>query len=224
MTPPSRIVLTGFSGAGKSAVASIVARELGWDAADTDELVQRAAGKSILDIFRDDGEGAFRHLEVEAIREACSRERVVVSAGGGAVLRAENRRAMADGGFVVCLEARAETILRRLTTGARALDRPLLATKDPLLRIRELKASRQHLYALCDWSVQTDSLTPKEVAAEVVRAFNDIAASVIEDPARLEALSAGQKILVRMGSDNASRIKAKLRGLRHELTANITGD
>jgi shikimate kinase/3-dehydroquinate synthase len=189
---PSRIVLTGFSGTGKSAVASIVARGLGWDVADTDEMVQRSAGKSILDIFRDDGEGAFRDLEREAIREACSRERVVVSAGGGAVLRVENRRAMADGGFVVCLEARPETILRRLTVGGRTLDRPLLAREDPLSRVRELKASRQHLYALCDWSVQTDSLTPKEVAAEMLRAFKDIAASVLADPSRLEALSAAE--------------------------------
>ncbi len=190
MKRPARIVLTGFSGAGKSAVSSIIARELEWDVADTDEMVQRAAGKTILDIFRDYGEDAFRDREVEAIRAACSREQVVVSAGGGAVLRAENRRAMADGGFVVCLEARAETILRRLTAGGRALDRPLLATEDPLSRVRELKAARQHLYALCDWSVQTDSLTPKEVAAEVIRAFNEISASVMADPSRLEALAA----------------------------------
>ena len=192
MTHHARIVLTGFSGTGKSAVASVVARELGWDVADTDEIIQRAVGKSILDIFRDYGEDAFRDREVEAIREACSRERVVVSAGGGAVLRAENRRAMAAGGFVVCLEARAETIMRRLTAGGRALDRPLLATEDPLSRIRELKAARQHLYALCDWSVQTDSLTPKEVAAEVLRAFNEISASVMADPSRLEALAAAE--------------------------------
>ena len=190
MTRPGRIVLTGFSGAGKSAVASVVARELGWNVADTDEIVQRAAGKSILDIFRDEGENAFRDREVEAIREACSRGQVVVSAGGGAVLRAENRRAMADGGFVVCLEARPETILRRLTAGGRALDRPLLATEDPLSRVRELKAARQHLYALCDWSVQTDSLTPKEVAVEVTRAFNEVSPSVVADASRLEALSA----------------------------------
>jgi 3-dehydroquinate synthase len=199
MTRPARIVLTGFSGAGKSAVASIIARELAWDVADTDEMIQRAAGKSILEIFRDEGEKAFRDREVEAIREACSREQVVVSAGGGAVLRAENRRAMADGGFVVCLEARAETIVRRLTAGERALDRPLLATEDPLSRIRELKAARQHLYALCDWSVQTDSLTPKEVAAEVLRAFNEIAVSVMADPSRLEAL-AGAEVEVPTGT------------------------
>lgn len=194
MVHPKRIVLTGFSGTGKSAVASIIARELGWEAADTDEMVQRSARKSILDIFREDGEDRFRALEVEAIAEACSRERVVVSAGGGVVLRAENRRAMADGGFIACLEARPETIMRRLTAGERALDRPLLATEDPLSRIRELKAARQHLYALCDWTVQTDSLTPKEVAADVLRGFEQVSAGVISDHERLlEITSAGPK-------------------------------
>ena len=189
MTRPSRIVLTGFSGTGKSAVASIVAEKLGWEVADTDEMVQRAAGKSIPDIFREDGEDCFRDLEVRAIREACSREAVVVSAGGGAVLRAENRRAMADGGFVVCLGARPETILRRLTDEQRALDRPLLATEDPLSRIRELKAARQHLYALCDSTVQTDSLMPNGVAAEVLRAYEELPASTLADDGRLDAIT-----------------------------------
>lgn len=188
---PARIVLTGFSGTGKSAVASIVASELGWGVADTDEMVQRTAGKRILDIFREHGEGHFRDLEVQAIGEACSREGVVVSTGGGAILRVENRRAMASGGFVVCLEARPETILRRLSAGERALDRPLLATEDPLSRIRELKAARQHLYAQCDWTVQTDSLTPKQAAAEVLRAFKEVSASALSDPARLDAMAGG---------------------------------
>ena len=189
MTRPPRIVLTGFSGAGKTAVASIVAGTLGWEIADTDEMVQRAAGKSILEIFHEGGEELFRGLEAEAIRTACSGERVVVSTGGGAILRAENRRAMADGGFVVCLEARPETILRRLSSGGRALDRPLLATGDPLSRIRALKEARQHLYALCDWTVNTDALTPKQVAGKVVRAYDEVAESISKDPDRLAALT-----------------------------------
>ena len=189
LTNPSRILLTGFSGAGKTAVASIVVGTLGWEIADTDDMVQRAAGKSILEIFHEGGEELFRDLEAEAIRTACSGERVVVSTGGGAVLRAENRSAMADGGFVVCLEARPETILRRLSSGGRALDRPLLATGDPLSRIRALKEARQHLYALCDWTVNTDALTPKQVAGEVVRAYDEVAESVSADPDRLAALT-----------------------------------
>ena len=186
---PTRIVLTGFSGAGKTACASFIAEAFGWDIADTDEMVETAAGKRILEIFRKEGEQRFRDLEVEAVREACGRNNVVIATGGGAILRAENLRAMADGGFVICLEARPETVLRRLKAGTRALDRPLLATEDPLTRIRALKSARQHLYALCDWTVQTDALTPKEVADEVVRAYEQLSAAAVKDAGRLEALA-----------------------------------
>lgn len=189
---PPRIVLTGFSGTGKSAVAPLVAHRLGWEVLDTDHLVEERTGRPIPDIFRDEGEERFRQLETEALREACWREDAVVSAGGGAVLRRENRARMADGGFIVCLEARPETILRRLQAGqaAEPLDRPLLTSADPLARIRGLKAARQQVYALCDWTVHTDGLTADEVADEVVRAYKLLAAPVLADAGRVPGLSA----------------------------------
>ncbi len=192
MNVPSRIVLTGFSGAGKSAVTPLLARHFGWDVVDTDHLVEEREGKPILDIFRDAGEDAFRDLESAAITDACARDNVVISAGGGVVLRAENRRALAEAAFVVCLEARPETILARLTArgNTEQLDRPLLATGDPLSRITELKAARQHLYALCDWAVHTDGLTPEQVAAEIIRANDEHAAEIISAAGRVEAMTA----------------------------------
>ncbi len=192
MNVPSRIVLTGFSGSGKSVVAPLLAKHFGWDVVDTDALVEEREGKPILDIFRDSGEEAFREHESAAIADACARENVIISAGGGAVLRAENRRALAEAAFVVCLEARPETIFARLTARGEAeqLDRPLLATSDPLSRITELKASRQHLYALCDWAVHTDGLSPEQVAAEVIRAHDERAADILAAPGRLEAMTA----------------------------------
>src|SRR3990170_2583424 len=157
---PSRIVLTGFSGTGKSAVARLVAKRLGWDVVDTDTLVEQADGRPIVDIFAREGEVRFRDLEAEAVRQACARPNAVVSVGGGATLRPDSRRLLADGGFVVCLEARPETVLQRLREGE-AEERPLLAGPDPstgsgqalLGRIRELKAARQPLYALADHTV-----------------------------------------------------------------------
>ncbi len=187
---PLRIVLTGFSGAGKSLVAPLVAERLRWQVIDTDSLVERTAGKPIPDIFEQDGEPRFRELEADAVREACARDRVVVSVGGGAVLRPDNRRLLAEGGFVVCLEARPETVLRRLSESAPAdepLDRPLLAGPDPIYRIRELKARRQPFYALADHTVHTDGLTLDLVAEEVVRAWRRRSTSALADPARLGA-------------------------------------
>jgi len=186
----SRIIITGFSGTGKTSVSKLVAEELGWSLLDLDEMVEQQAGKPITEIFRKQGEDHFRNLEAGALNKALASENTVISTGGGVVLRPENRRALAEGGFIVCLEARPETIIARLLEGkTRELDRPLLATEDPLGRITSLKASRQHLYALCDWTVQTDGLTPEEVAAEVLRAFETHASHLFGSPHRVESIA-----------------------------------
>lgn len=192
MTPrPQRIFLTGFSGTGKTEVAALVAERLAWRAVDTDRLAEEAAGRSILDIFRTEGEQRFRDLEAEALGKACAQSQVVIATGGGVILRPQNRRLMAESGFIVCLEARPETVFRRLHERSEdePLDRPLLASADPLSRIRELKAARQHLYALCDWTVQTDSMTEEQVAEQVLRAWETVAPAVLADAARLEAIA-----------------------------------
>src|SRR3989304_2924201 len=110
--------------------------------------------------------------------------------GAAAPLRPDSRRLLADGGFVVCLEARPETVLQRLREGAAGeLDRPLLAGADPLSRIRELKAAGQPVYALADHTVHTDGLTLQQVAAEVVRAWEERSAAALAAPGRLEAMA-----------------------------------
>jgi 3-dehydroquinate synthase len=189
---PTRILLTGASGTGKSACAPLIAASLGWDVYDTDAAVEERAGRQILAIFRDEGEETFRELESQALVDGCARSNVVISTGGGAVLRPANRRVMAEGGFIVCLEARPETIIRRLSDRGEdeSLDRPLLATANPLLRVKQLKEARQPLYALCDWVVQTDQLSTEETADEVVRAFETLGAKSISDPSRVAEFSA----------------------------------
>jgi 3-dehydroquinate synthase len=187
---PSRIILIGFSGTGKSTVGRILGDRFGREFIDTDELVQQAAGKPILEIFRDEGEQAFRVLESDALAEACARADVVISTGGGVVLDPNNRRLMAESGLIVCLEARPETIIGRLSgrAGEAPLDRPLLATADPLGRVRELKAPRQPLYALADWTVSTDGLTPEEAADEIERVLAEHADGILRLPGRVEAI------------------------------------
>lgn len=192
MKRAQRIILTGFSGTGKTEVARLIAERLGWQAVDSDDTIVEAAGKPIPAIFRDDGETHFRTLEHTALGELCSQTKIVIAAGGGAVLSAENRQLMADGSFIVCLEARPETILARLRPqlDSDPVARPLLATADPLGRIRELKSFRQPYYALADHTVHTDGLTMEQVAAEVVHAWRQLSATVLEHEGRVAALAA----------------------------------
>jgi 3-dehydroquinate synthase len=169
----TNIIITGFSGTGKSLVAKAVARRLNWDFIDTDDEIVKQAGKPIAEIFRQDGEGKFRELERETIRGACRQKHIVIAIGGGAIVDPQNYELLAKSGLIVCLEAKSETIYERLfREAARSPEtevRPLLATDNPLERIRQLKASRQPYYANVDWTVHTDNLNISQVAEEVIR-------------------------------------------------------
>jgi len=170
----TNLVITGFSGTGKSLVAMEVALRLNWDFLDTDDEIVRQTGKPIAEIFRQDGEGKFRELERETVRKACQQRQTVIAIGGGAIVDPQNYELLAKTGLIVCLEAKPETIYERLfRAAARSPEtevRPLLATDNPLERIRQLKASRQSHYAKADWTIHTDGLSVSEVAEEVIRA------------------------------------------------------
>jgi shikimate kinase/3-dehydroquinate synthase len=168
------IILTGFSYTGKSAVAREVARRLGWSFVDTDDEIVSLAGKTIPEIFSQDGEQWFRELERRVLQSACERKDVVIATGGGAVVDAGNRELMSKSGVVICLEAQPDTIYCRLLADAEkgeTVVRPLLATPDPKQHIQKLKELRQPYYALSDWAVHTDNLTIDEVCQEVVRGW-----------------------------------------------------
>ena len=171
----NNIIITGFSGTGKSLVGKEVARRLNWDFIDTDEEIARLAGKSIAEIFQQDGEAKFRELERHIIEKACQQKQLVIAIGGGAIVDSQNYKLLAQSGLIICLEAKPETIYQRLFQDAAYSSepevRPLLSDDNPLERIRQLKASRQPYYANVDWTVHTDNLTIGQVAEEVIRAW-----------------------------------------------------
>ena len=181
MSEHSRIFLVGFSGTGKSAVGRRVAALLGWAFVDADELIVERAGKTVEQIFANAGEDGFRAVEREAIASLTARTHLVVSTGGGAMVQDEVRSSMLDGGLVVALEARPETVYARLSSTAggasgepaEAMVRPLLSARsgDPLERIESLKRERQWAYALAHWTVPTDGLSVEQAAHEVFRAW-----------------------------------------------------
>jgi shikimate kinase len=165
------VALIGYRGTGKSTVARRLALDLGWDWIDADVEIELRAGKSIATIFAEEGEPRFRDLESDALADLVTRERTVIAAGGGAVLRAENRRHLARCRHVVWLRASPETILRRVaadsTTAGR---RPQLTTAGGEVEVLRLLEVREPLYHECaQLEVDTEQKTPAEIAGEIIR-------------------------------------------------------
>lgn len=166
------LILTGFSGTGKSHVGSVVACLHGSEFYDIDREIVKKSGRSIASIFEQEGEAYFRRLESQALQRACSVSCAVVSTGAGAIVDPDNYKIMTASGVIVCLDATPETINGRLHqapgSGEKQEIRPLLAVADPIKKIRELKAIRQTYYSLADFTVQTDNLTVESVAHKIL--------------------------------------------------------
>lgn len=164
-----RLVLVGMMGAGKSTVASLLARSLGCRAVDTDELVERSKAMSVREMFVREGEGAFRDAESEAVVSLGAMPGpLVASVGGGAVLRAPNRGALRAAGTVVWLRARPATLAARVGNGE---GRPLLngAPAGPLEVLDGLARDREPFYQeVADVVIEVDDLSPEQVAGLVM--------------------------------------------------------
>jgi len=158
------IILTGFMGVGKTSVGTQLAKDLGYVFVDTDTLIEADQKCSITEIFANSGEPYFRDVESRIIRQVMEGERQVVSTGGGAVIRQQNRDAFKRAGYVVCLRARPETIFTRIK---HETHRPLLQTADPLAKIKELLDSRSGFYAQADAVIDTSDKSVDEVIAAI---------------------------------------------------------
>lgn len=167
----SRIFLVGLSGGGKSTVGRLVARRLGWEFVDSDDEIERVAGRPVTLIFEQEGEAAFREREAAVLRGLASREPVVVATGGGAPTTPESRLAL-GAGFVVWLAVSPAEAARRLAADPSASERPLLAG-DARMRLEALFQARQELYRGADAAIDVDELEPEQVADEVVALWEE---------------------------------------------------
>ncbi len=164
------VVLTGFMGTGKSAVARRVAKRLGRPFVDMDVLIEKREGMTIPDIFAHKGESHFRHLEAALVRELAARAGLVIATGGGALVPEENRRRMVETAVVICLWADEETLIERLREDRR---RPLLARPDWKNVLRDLLAQRRSAYRSLPYHVDTTGKSVDEVAEEVVAVYRE---------------------------------------------------
>jgi shikimate kinase len=166
------VLFIGMMGAGKSTVASLLADRLSWPMLDTDAVVEQRAGTTIAEMFAGRGEATFRAAESKAIADLAGMEPpLVVSVGGGAVLREENRQALRAAGTVVWLRARPATLAARVGGGA---GRPVLVASglEPRQALEKLVAERQNYYEeTADVVVDVDEIPPDEAARLAMEAL-----------------------------------------------------
>lgn len=166
MKNEKNLVLIGFMGSGKTSVGLKLSYKLKMPVEDTDKLIERREGKSIRQIFEEEGEEVFRKKETELLGELADRQgRVIYSVGGGTPVREENRKLLRQLGTVVYLQISPETVYERLKGDT---TRPLLQCENPLKKIRELIESRKEAYESCaDIIIAVDLLDMEEILEQI---------------------------------------------------------
>lgn len=159
--------LIGYRATGKTTIARLLAEHFGWQWIDTDAEIERRANKTIQEIFVESGEEAFRDLETAVLRDLCPLEQCFLSLGGGAILRSENRDALAAG-HTIWLQASPSVIHERIQSDSQSA-RPNLTPQGGLAEIVEVLATRTPIYKQCaDTIIDTDGLSPREVVERIV--------------------------------------------------------
>ena len=160
------LILCGMMGAGKTTVGIKIAEKTGRQWLDTDALITQKYGK-IADIFAEKGEKYFRDLETETLKAFAQTDNLVISVGGGLVLREENVALLKQKGKLVYLQAGKQTLISRLLQDE---ERPLLQGEGLDEKIENLLSTRAPIYEkVADYVVQVDEKTPDEIVGEVLR-------------------------------------------------------
>jgi len=162
------IALIGFMGTGKTAVGKALADRLGKEFVELDSLIVQKAGKTIPEIFNQDGEVAFRELEIEVAKEAAKRKNAVIACGGGVVLNEINIERLRKGCIMVYLTASPRVILKR--TSSDENERPLLMKPNKALHIQELLKFRKPFYErAADIKIDTSKLDIDSAAEQIIK-------------------------------------------------------
>ncbi len=165
------LFLIGYRGTGKTTVAQRLAERLHCAWVDADVELERRAGKTIAQIFAEQGETSFRDLESKVVAELATRENTIVALGGGAVLREENRRAITGKGLIVWLQADAQTLFDRIHSDPTTAERrPNLTAQGGLHEIEEVLRQREPIYRdTADLALDTAHHSPDQIAEMILR-------------------------------------------------------
>lgn len=167
------LILCGMMGAGKTTIGIKIAEKTGRRWYDTDEIIVDKYGK-ISDIFEFYGEAHFRKLETEIVKELADKDGLIISTGGGLVLKDENNAMLKKNGKIVFLRASLDTLAKRLKVDG---ERPLLQTSTENIRDRlaRLLGERSSIYEqVADYIVDVDDKKPQDVADEILRWIENI--------------------------------------------------
>lgn len=167
-----RIFLTGFMGAGKSTIGLILANTLGWTFYDLDAEIVKSSGKSVVAIFKDEGESRFREMEASVLAELSKNDNIIVALGGGAVLFEGVAKIIKDAGVSVYLKASPERIYDRLKYKT---DRPLFQTleggalskEEAMKKIRTMLKEREGKYMQADLVFNTEGLAVGKIVDQL---------------------------------------------------------
>lgn len=162
---PSRIILIGFMGTGKTAVGKRLATILKREFYDTDQEVEKVTGLSITRLFNQHGEIRFRSEEKLALGRLLQKENCVIATGGGIVLKEDNRQCLQKEGLLIALTARPEIICERVK---KRNNRPLLKGGNLYEKIVQLMQERQALYGCADFYVDTSDLSFSEITDKII--------------------------------------------------------
>jgi len=161
------IILIGFMGTGKTVTGRALAERTGMELVDMDSLIETRQGKTIPEIFAQDGEPAFRALERQLVSELSTQSGLIISTGGGVVINPDNLTDFEKSGLMVCLTASPETIFHRLEKDT---TRPLLSG-DKKQQIAALLEKRKPLYAAIAHQIDGDRLGPEERADAILNLY-----------------------------------------------------
>ncbi|MCY2976516.1 MAG: shikimate kinase [Planctomycetota bacterium] len=171
------IYLIGYRGSGKTSVGKALAALLGWPVFDSDDRVELTAGRSIREIFETEGESGFRALETAAILSLSELSLPhILSLGGGAILRQENKEVIHETGYVVWLKASALNLYSRIHADSATADRrPALTNLAGLDEIKKILAIRSPIYeSVSNYSVETDERRTVEIAEDIFRWYSHL--------------------------------------------------
>jgi shikimate kinase len=165
------VVLVGMPGCGKSAIGRRLAPRLDLPFVDVDDEIERAAGKTIKEVFADHGEAYFRDGERRVIARLLASGPQVLATGGGALLSEETRANIRRSGISVWVKAELPVLVRRV---AKRSNRPLFEGRDPEVVVKELMEARYPIYATADLVVESRDVPHDVIVGEIIEALAEL--------------------------------------------------